>query len=79
MGKDLQQARSCLLDEMKQVRADMNEMMLSAIDLGEQAMSGISDDNNEDYEKQLLAYKILIEKTEKSTDPRRSRDNVGMQ
>ncbi|MEH6455620.1 MAG: heat-inducible transcriptional repressor HrcA, partial [Cocleimonas sp.] len=49
VGKDLQQARNCLLDEMKQVRADMNEMMLSAIDLGEQAMSGMSDDNHEDY------------------------------
>ena len=49
VGKDLQQARSSLLDEMKQVRADMNEMMLSAIDLGEQAMSGMSDNNQEDY------------------------------
>ena len=48
VGKDLQQARDSLLDEMKQVRADMNEMMLSAIDLGEQAMSGMSDDNQED-------------------------------
>ena len=49
VGKDLQQARSCLLDEMKQVRVDMNEMMLSAINLGEQAMSGMSDDDHEDY------------------------------
>lgn len=49
VGKDLQQARNTLLGEMKQVRADMNEMMLSAIDLGEQAMSGMSDDNQEDY------------------------------
>lgn len=49
VGKDLQQARGSLLDEMKQVRADMNEMMLSAIDLGEQAMSGMSDDNTDDY------------------------------
>ena len=49
VGKDLQQARNCLLEQMKQVRADMNEMMLSAIDLGEQAMSGMSDEKHEDY------------------------------
>lgn len=49
VGKDLQQARVSLLEEMKQVRADMNEMMLSAIDLGEQAMSGMADDPHEDY------------------------------
>ena len=49
VGKDLQQARGTLLNEMKQVRADMNAMMLSAIDLGEQAMSGMSDDKQEDY------------------------------
>lgn len=49
VGKDLQQAKNSLLEEMKQVRADMNEMMLSAIDLGEQAMSGMADNNQEDY------------------------------
>lgn len=49
VGKDLQQARNSLLEEMKQVRADMNEMMLSAIDLGEQAMSSMSDQAQEDY------------------------------
>lgn len=48
-GKDLQQARLSLLEEMKQVRSDMNKMMLSAIDLGEQAMSGMSDTEQEDY------------------------------
>ncbi|MCL4112503.1 UNVERIFIED_CONTAM: hypothetical protein GTU68_039413 [Idotea baltica] len=48
VGKDLHQARNSLLEEMKQVRADMNEMMLSAIDLGEQAMSGMSDESRED-------------------------------
>lgn len=47
-GKDLAQARQTLLDEMKQVRQDMNAMMLSAIDLGEQAMSGMHD-THEDY------------------------------
>lgn len=49
VGKDLQQARVSLLEEMKQVRADMNEMMLSAIDLGEKAMSGMTEDSHEDY------------------------------
>jgi len=49
VGKDLQSARMSLLEEMKQVRADMNEMMLSAINLGEQAMSGMSDNSQEDY------------------------------
>ena len=49
VGKDLQQARSSLLEEMKQVRADMNEMMKSAIDLGEQAMSGMADKDQDDY------------------------------
>lgn len=49
IGKDLQQARGALLKEMKQVRADMNAMMLSAIDLGEQAVSGMSNEQHEDY------------------------------
>ena len=49
VGKDLQQARVSLLSEMKQVRADMNAMMLSAIDLGEQAVSSMSDEKHEDY------------------------------
>jgi len=49
VGKDLQQARESLIAEMKQVRTDMNEMMLSAINLGEQAMSGLSDEDHEDY------------------------------
>ncbi len=48
-GKDLQQARKILLDEMEQVRKDMNSMMLSAINLGEQAVSGLASEQPEDY------------------------------
>lgn len=49
VGKNLSLARSTLLNEMRQVRADMNEMMLSAIDLGEQAVSGMKENHHEDY------------------------------
>jgi heat-inducible transcriptional repressor len=49
VGKDLQQARKALLQEMEEVRADMNSMMLNAINLGEQAVSGMSDTHQEDY------------------------------
>jgi len=49
IGKDLQQARGVLLQEMEQVREDMNAMMISAIDLGEKAVSGMSDDKSDDY------------------------------
>lgn len=48
VGKGFQQARQALLNEMKQVREDMNSMMLSAIDIGEQAMSGFNEKNQED-------------------------------
>jgi len=48
-GKDLKQARSTLLNEMEQDRKNLNEMMLSAIDLGEQAVSSMSDPQHEDY------------------------------
>ena len=34
---------------MEQVRKDMNSMMLSAINLGEQAVSGLADQQPEDY------------------------------
>ena len=44
VGQDLQQARDTLLEEMEQVRANMNSMMLSAINIGEQAVSGLSDE-----------------------------------
>lgn len=49
IGKDLQQARSILLQEMEDVRKSMNAMMVSAIDLGEKAVSGLSDDQTDDY------------------------------
>lgn len=39
VGKDLQQARTALLEEMRQHREDMNRMMLSAIELGEKAVA----------------------------------------
>ena len=38
VGKDLSQARDVLLKDMKQVRKDMNQMMISAIELGEKAL-----------------------------------------
>ena len=39
VGKGLTKARNALLDDMKQVRKDMNQMMVSAIELGEKALS----------------------------------------
>jgi len=47
VGQDLQQARATLLDEMEQVRKNMNSMMVSAINIGEQAVSGLTDECNE--------------------------------
>ncbi len=38
VGKGLSQARDVLLKDMKQVRKDMNQMMISAIELGEKAL-----------------------------------------
>ena len=49
IGKDLQQARRVLLKEMDEVREDMDAMMRSAIDLGEKAVSGLSDEQSDDY------------------------------
>ncbi|MEE9445777.1 MAG: heat-inducible transcriptional repressor HrcA [Cocleimonas sp.] len=48
VGQDLQQARATLVEEMEQVRKNMNMMMLSAINIGEQAVSGLSDEQHED-------------------------------
>lgn len=64
VGKDVRQARATLLQEMEQVREDMNSMMRSAIDLGEKAVSGISEaDHHEDYviagETNLMEYDDL--------------------
>ena len=47
VGQDLQQARATLLDEMDQVRKNMNNMMVSAINIGEQAVSGLTDESHE--------------------------------
>jgi heat-inducible transcriptional repressor len=44
VGKGLSQARDVLLKDMKQVRKDMNQMMISAIELGEKALD-LGDDN----------------------------------
>jgi len=44
VGKGLSQARDVLLNDMKQVRKDMNQMMMSAIELGEKALD-LGDDN----------------------------------
>ncbi|GAA0414240.1 heat-inducible transcriptional repressor HrcA [Cocleimonas flava] len=67
VGKDLAQARVALLNEMKQVRADMNAMMLSAIDLGEQAVSGMADNVEDDYvvagQTNLMDYDDLSDVT----------------
>lgn len=43
VGKDLSQARAALLEEMRQHREEMNRMMLSAIELGEKAVSNLED------------------------------------
>ena len=48
-GKDLQEARKTLLNEMEQDRKSMNSMMLSAINLGEQAVSSMTDPHHDDY------------------------------
>ncbi|WP_299877542.1 heat-inducible transcriptional repressor HrcA [uncultured Cocleimonas sp.] len=67
VGKDLAQARAALLNEMKQVRADMNAMMLSAIDLGEQAVSGMTEVTQDDYvvagQTNLMDYDDLSDVT----------------
>ncbi len=49
IGKDLKQARSILVQEMEDVRKSMNAMMVSAIDLGEKAVSGMSESQSDDY------------------------------
>ena len=67
VGKDFAQARAALLNEMKQVRADMNAMMLSAIDLGEQAVAGMTEDSQDDYvvagQTNLMDYDDLSDVT----------------
>lgn len=63
IGKDLQQARTTLLEEMRQHREDMNRMMLSAIELGEKTVADLDDRQDEDYviagETNLMGYDDL--------------------
>ena len=63
IGKDLQQARATLLEEMRQHREDMNRMMLSAIELGEKTVADVDPPQNEDYviagETNLMGYDDL--------------------
>ena len=63
VGKDLQQARQGLLDEMQQDREEMNRLMLEAIELGEQAFSGMAANTEEDCviagETNLMGYDDL--------------------
>ena len=47
VGKDIHQARHTLIDDMKQVHEHMNQMMISAIKLGEKALD-IADDTAEE-------------------------------
>jgi len=47
VGKDIHQARDALLGDMKQVHEHMNQMMLSAIELGEKALN-VADDSTEE-------------------------------
>jgi len=47
VGKDIHQARDALLGDMKQVHEHMNQMMLSAIELGEKALK-VADDKAEE-------------------------------
>lgn len=64
IGKSLYAARDIILQEMRDHREEMNRMMQSAIDLGEQALGGIpSQENSEDYiiagETNLMSYDDL--------------------
>jgi heat-inducible transcriptional repressor len=63
IGKDLQQARAALLEEMHQHREDMNRMMLAAIELGEKAVSEANDASEEGCviagETNLMGYDDL--------------------
>lgn len=63
IGKDLYSAREVLLEEMRQHREDMNQLMLSAIELGEMAFSGIDKKPGDGYviagETNLMSYEDL--------------------
>ncbi|OQX01451.1 MAG: heat-inducible transcriptional repressor HrcA [Thiothrix lacustris] len=67
IGKDLQQARATLLEEMRQHREDMNLMMLSAIELGEKTVADLGEKQDEDCviagETNLMGYDDLSDIT----------------
>ena len=67
IGKDLQQARAALLEEMRQHREDMNLMMLSAIELGEKTVADLGEKQDEDCviagETNLMGYDDLSDIT----------------
>lgn len=67
IGKDLQQARAALLDEMREHREDMNRMMLSAIELGEKTVADLAEKLDEDCviagETNLMGYDDLSDIT----------------
>ncbi|MEN9435139.1 MAG: heat-inducible transcriptional repressor HrcA [Pseudomonadota bacterium] len=62
-GKTLQQAREVLLNAMNQDREAMNQLMLSAIELGEKAFEHAANDSKEDCviagETNLMSYDDL--------------------
>ncbi len=64
IGKDLQQAKHFLVDAMKQDRKEMNQMMLSAIQLGEQALVTSEKEQDECLiagESNLIGYDDLAD------------------
>lgn len=64
-GKDIHHARKQLVKAMEKDRKVMNQMMLSAIHLGEQALANDSDEEQDDYlitgESNLIAYDDLAD------------------
>lgn len=65
IGKDLQQARTTLLQEMREHREEMNRMMLAAIALGEKAVADFDSKPAEDCviagETNLMSYEDLCD------------------
>lgn len=63
IGKDVNIARKTLLQEMRQHREEMNQIMLSAIELGEMAFAGMDGGAEDDYviagETNLMSYDDL--------------------
>ncbi len=63
IGKDITTARQALLEDMRQYREEMNQIMLSAIELGEMAFADMSVSAEHDYviagETNLMGYDDL--------------------